>query len=64
MKRLDDILTPAELMSYLKIQRSLCYKLLNTGQIKAFKMGSSWKIPRSSVEEYVSKQLSHESMAM
>lgn len=46
-----------ELMKVLKIKDSQCYKLLNSGEIEAFKMGSDWKIPKKSVEKYIKKQI-------
>ncbi|SET38383.1 DNA binding domain-containing protein, excisionase family [Natronincola peptidivorans] len=51
------IYTAKELMEILKIKESLCYKLLREGEIKAFKMGSDWKIPKQSLEEYIARQL-------
>ena len=46
-----------ELMQILKVKESMCYKILNSGEIKAFKMGSSWKIPKKSVEDYINKKI-------
>ncbi|XXM72147.1 helix-turn-helix domain-containing protein [Lysinibacillus sphaericus] len=29
------------------------YKLLNSGEIKGFRVGRSWRIPRTSLEEFI-----------
>ena len=48
-----DIISIDELCELLAIGRNTAYKLLNIGDIKGFKIGRNWKIPRKSVEEYV-----------
>lgn len=35
----------------------LLYGLLKSGDINAFKIGKVWKIPKSSVDDYVRRQL-------
>ena len=40
----------------LTIGKNTAYHLLKTNQIKAFKIGRIWKIPRESVAEYVDTQ--------
>ena len=56
----DDMVTIDELCEMLAIGRNTAYRLLKTGEIKAFKIGRIWKIPREAVSEYVlrSSQLS------
>lgn len=49
----NDILTVEEMMEVLYIGRNYAYKLLNNGEIKGFRVGRSWRIPRKSLEEYV-----------
>lgn len=41
-----EIWTTDEVMDYLLIGRNTLYELLRTGKIKAFKIGSNWKIPK------------------
>ena len=48
-----EILTVQELMELLYIGKNATYQLLNEGQIKAFRIGNTWKIPRAAVEEYI-----------
>ncbi|MGN1097545.1 MAG: helix-turn-helix domain-containing protein [Clostridia bacterium] len=50
-----DILTPDEVMELLGVGRNTMYTLLNSGAIKAFRVGRKWKIPRKSVDEYIDK---------
>jgi excisionase family DNA binding protein len=50
---LNDILTVDELMEILYIGRNYAYSLLNSGAIKGFKIGRSWRVPRSSIEEFI-----------
>lgn len=52
----QDIITIDELCEWLAIGKNAAYHLLNCGDIKAFKIGRIWKIPRDSVTEYIIKQ--------
>jgi excisionase family DNA binding protein len=53
----NDFMKPEEVMAYFDIGKNTLYKLLASGELGAFKIGKVWKIPRSSVEEYVKKQI-------
>ena len=48
-----DILTIDEVLDYLDIGRNSLYKLLNSGELKAFRVGRNWKIPMKSINEYI-----------
>ena len=50
-----DILTVAQLQKMLHISRQLSYELINSGQIRAFKVGNSFRIPKVSVIDFVMK---------
>ena len=52
----DDMVTIEELCEMLAIGRNTAYSLLKAGEIKAFKIGRIWKIPREAVSEYVLKK--------
>lgn len=52
-----DILTPDEVMGLLNIGKNAIYKLLESGELKAFKIGRNWKIPRKSLEKYIDNQI-------
>lgn len=56
-----DILTPEEVMDYLNIGRNSLYTLLNSGEIKAFRVGRNWKIPRKSLDKYIDESITNPS---
>ena len=51
-----ELLTVEQLCQLLQIGKNTAYKLIQTGKIKGFRVGRSWKIPRDSVVEYIKKQ--------
>ena len=53
---LSDLITVDELCELLFIGKNAAYRLLNTGEVKAFRIGRSWKIPREAVYEYVRRK--------
>lgn len=57
----DDLVTVDELCEILLISRSLAYKLLKSGEIQCFRINRKWKIPRSSVYQYIADQCKSES---
>ena len=48
-----DIVTVAQLQKMLHISRQLSYELINSGQIRAFKVGNSFRIPKIHVIDFV-----------
>ncbi len=48
-----ELLTLEELCETLMIGRSTAYKLLHSGELRAFRIGRIWKIPKSGVIEYL-----------
>lgn len=48
----DDFLTVEELCELLKIGHNAAYTLLNSGQLKAFRNGRVWRIPKQAVIDY------------
>ena len=54
---LIDILTVEELMELLNIGKNTAYSLLESGEIKAFRIGRMWKIPRKSVYDYINRKI-------
>lgn len=54
----NEILTREEVMAILKIGRSTFYKLVHEGTLKGFKEGNRYKVPASSVEEYINNRMS------
>lgn len=51
-----DLITIDELCDLLMIGRTTAYKLLQSGELKAFKIGKVWKISRASVEQYIKER--------
>lgn len=51
-----DMITIDELCDLLMIGRTTAYKLLQSGELKAFKIGKVWKISRASVEKYIKER--------
>ena len=51
----DDILTVDDIAEALKIGSTQAYKIIQSGQIYAFKEGKSWRIPKSGLIEYINK---------
>lgn len=49
----DDILTVDELCEVLKIGKNAAYGVLNSEELKAFKEGNKWRIPKTELEKYV-----------
>ena len=49
----EELITLEELQETLCIGKNTAYRLLITSEIKAFKIGRLWKIPRSSVQQYI-----------
>lgn len=49
----DDILTIDEMCEALKIGKNTAYAVLNSGNLKAFKEGNKWRIPKTELEKYV-----------
>ena len=51
-----DILTLEELCDALMIGKNRAYSLLSTNSIRGFKIGKIWKIPKSSLIDFVLEQ--------
>lgn len=52
----DDMLTVSELAEALKVGSTQAYRLVRSQKIKAFKEGKDWKIPKTSVIQYITDQ--------
>lgn len=50
-----DIVTVAQLQKMLHISRQLAYELINNGQIKAIRVGNSFRITKISIIDFVTK---------
>ncbi len=54
-KEYPDIVTVAQLQKMLHISRQLSYELINSRQIRAFRVGNSYRIPKIDVIDFVMK---------
>lgn len=50
----EDILTIQDVADILKVGTTQVYKIVRSGQLKAFKEGKDWKIAKQALIEYVS----------
>ncbi len=55
LEQYDEILTMEELCGILMIGKNLAYRLLTEKKIRAFRIGKKWKIPKSSVEKFITE---------
>jgi excisionase family DNA binding protein len=53
------ILSLEDVCKQLTLGKNAVYNLIRTGQIKAFRIKRIWKIPQSSVNEYVQKMINN-----
>ena len=51
------ILSPEEAMEELQIGRNAIYKLLDSEELKGFRVGRNWKIPQKSIDQYIDEQI-------
>lgn len=52
-EKYDDVLTVTDVAEILFVGRNTIYDLLNTGCPKGFRIGRSWRVPKSNLEEYI-----------
>lgn len=52
-----DVLTAYEAMEYLGIGENTLYRLLNSGELGAFRIGRIWKVPRKELDKYIDKSV-------
>ena len=52
----QDIMSAYEVTEVLCIGKNKVYELLETGQLKGFRIGRVWKIPKLSLQEYIISQ--------
>ena len=50
-----DVLTVDEACEALRIGYNAMYKLLNSGGLKGYRNGRTWRIPRLAIEAYILK---------
>ena len=53
----SSLITIDELCEILMIGKNTAYSLLKSGAIKSFKINRIWKIPRSSIDDYITNKI-------
>ncbi len=48
-----EVLTVDEAVEALRIGYNAIYELLNSGKLKAYKNGRTWRIPRTALTQYI-----------
>ena len=56
LEQYDDVMTTEETCEALKVGYNTLYELLNSGQLKGYRNGRTWRIPKLAVQEYILKQ--------
>lgn len=56
MDELHEIMTVEEVAEFLYVGKNTIYALLQSGELPAFRIGRTWKIPHSSLEQYILKK--------
>lgn len=51
------VLTAYEAMEYLGIGENTLYRILNSGELGAFRIGRIWKIPRKELDKFIDKSV-------
>ncbi len=52
---ISEYLTPREVMDLLYIGKNTLYRLLNSGELKGFRIGKLWRVRRDALEAYTRK---------
>ena len=58
----NQILTVEETAEVMLTGKGKIYELLANGELKAFKIGRVWKIPMSSISDFVNERISPKSI--
>ena len=60
--RLGDLLTVDEVAQYLRIPKNTVYKMTRSGDLRAFKVGKHWRVPRVELGAWIARQLPEQEM--
>lgn len=52
----SDILSPHEVKEILKIGTNQVYSILKSGELRSFKLGKQYRIPKKCLIEYINKK--------
>jgi putative molybdopterin biosynthesis protein len=52
---LPDVLTADEVATYLRLSRTTVFRHCKRGDLPAFRIGRSWRVQRSDLEQYIER---------
>lgn len=56
LEQYNDIMSILDIAESLSIGRNRVYELLRNGDLKGFRIGRNWKIPKKAVQNYILTQ--------
>lgn len=56
LEQYNDIMSILDIAEVLSIGRNRVYELLGNGDLKGFRIGRNWKIPKRAVQDYILTQ--------
>jgi excisionase family DNA binding protein len=56
LENYDVVLLPEEAANILRIGMNHMYKILNNGDLHAYRVGRSWRIPKESIIKYLQQK--------
>jgi excisionase family DNA binding protein len=54
-RQFPDLLSVKEVQQALRVGRSTAYKLLTSGELKSFRIGATYRIPKAYLMDYIRK---------
>ncbi|MCH5268517.1 MAG: helix-turn-helix domain-containing protein [Lachnospiraceae bacterium] len=57
LENYDLVLMPEECAEILRIGMNQMYKILNSGALKAYRVGRTWRIPKENVIKYLQNRI-------
>ena len=57
LEQYDDVLKTDEACEALRIGYNALYELLNSGKLKGYRNGRTWRIPKVAIQEYILAQV-------
>ena len=55
-EQFNDVMSVADVAEALYTGKNRVYELLHSGNLKGFRIGRTWKIPKESLTEYICRQ--------
>lgn len=53
---IESVLTVPEVAEYLRVNQRTVYRLVVTGKIPGFKVGTTWRFKRSEIDAWIASQ--------